>query len=148
MNAFQYPLRRLKQLHTLDLESAVNSFREIDAHLNMLIKQIDDRKMAITTAYQDLAARECKSRIILTNARQVTGLYVNALSAELQELDIRRKSVQVEHDVAHAVVLEKKKSVKMLEKHEVRLSERHALAARDRLHKEADELWLLHRVNA
>lgn len=147
MKKFRYPLERLKQVRDLELSSAADTLREIVTEMQKVKSEIENKQGAIHAAQKLLVDSEAKSGTVRPDLRSLSALYIHAVQTEREQLDKIFMELQEKQLQAHALLLEKKQSVKMLENHEKRLSSHHQLHLQKVQQKEDDELWLTRRQN-
>jgi len=142
MKKFRYPLERLKQFRALELVTASDAMRQLAAQIHVVEGSISEKQSAIQQAQGNLVSAETASGMVQPDVRRRAGLYIDSVQQEQEQLEQTLDELLQQHAQAHAHLVEKKQSVKMLENHEQRLSTSHHAHQQTLQNKESDELWL------
>ncbi|TCS37725.1 flagellar export protein FliJ [Paucimonas lemoignei] len=148
MKNFRYPLDRLKQVRELELATAVDELRQVAATVQRVQNDLQSKQTAIQKAQTVLVETESKSGTVRPDLRKMTALYVQTVQAERDKIEAVLHELEQQQKEAHDRLIEKKQSVKMLEKHEDRLKSSFRLAMQGIQQKEDDELWLVRQKNS
>jgi flagellar biosynthesis chaperone FliJ len=142
MKNFRYPLERLKQFRELEMNSAADEMRLVTAQVQEIKTRIEKLKSSILDAQRTLSNSEKKNGTIQHDLRKLTATYVKSVQQDKELLEKSLLELEKQQESTHAHLLEKKRSVKILENHEGRLSTNFQLKIQNLIHKEDDELWL------
>lgn len=143
MKNFRYPLERLKQVRELEMATAADELRQIAATVQEVRNDLQSKQTAMQNAQTLLVETEAKSGMVRPDLRKMTTLYVQSIQVERDKLEAVLQELEQKQKDAHDRLVEKKQSVKMLEKHEDRLQSSYQLAMQSFQQKEDDELWLI-----
>lgn len=147
MKKFRYPLQRLKQYREFELESAADTVHLIKEQIVQTQQKITEKQSTINQAQQKLIRAEANTGIVDPELRRLTGLYIDTIQQDKQQLEHTLSELQAQHEHAHTQLLEKKQAVKILENHKQRLSQTHEALEQNLQFKENDELWLTHKTH-
>ena len=142
MKSFQDPLARLKQIRDVEMQAGVSAVHALQQAIDGVDQRINEKIQETRTVWQTLQDTERKQGRLQLEMRQLSGLYVHGLHAAQLQLEKRREGLEQERAVAHEALLQKRQSVRMLERHEQRLSDDFHTAREKTVQRRDDDAWL------
>ncbi|MBC7380682.1 MAG: hypothetical protein H7346_25055 [Burkholderiaceae bacterium] len=142
MKSFQYPLARLKQIRDVEMQAGVSAVHALQQAIDGVEQQINEKIQETRTVWQTLQETERKQGRLQLDMRRLSGLYVRSLHIAQIQLQQQREGLEQEQAVAHEALLQKRQSVRMLERHEQRLSDDFHTAREKAVQRRGDDAWL------
>jgi flagellar biosynthesis chaperone FliJ len=143
-----YPLAGLERWRNSELEQAVAALAAIRQTILQAEARIGENRAAAALAHQRILTGAAPGAPLSLQQRQVAHLYLQSMNAEWSGHQIRLRQLHEQARQATLEVIEKKRDVRIMEKHRERLQATHEQDYSRKLEKESDERWLMHNARS